>query len=182
MPRATTQRCWRSRSRATVPMSARWRPAQGIDRLRSLRCGHAARDVGIGGGRTGRRRHAPCRRHRHLRVRGDGGPRSGARGDRGGKDDRARQQGSAGHGGRARDRRLRAGAAWRSCRSTASTTPFTSACMGGRASEVRRLILTASGGPFRDYQRTRSNASDRKRRCSIRPGRWGGRSQSTLQR
>ena len=50
-----------------------------------------------------RRRHASLRRHRHLRVGRDGGPRGGARRDRGGKDDRARQQGSAGHGGRAGD-------------------------------------------------------------------------------
>ena len=43
----------------------------------------------------------------------------------------------------------RARAASRSCRSTASTTPFISACTAARRGEVRRLILTASGGPFR---------------------------------
>ena len=46
------------------------------------------------------------------------------------QDHRARQQGSAGDGRRHRDRRARAAAASPSCRSTASTTPFTSACTG----------------------------------------------------
>ncbi len=41
------------------------------------------------------------------------------------------------------------GTASRSCRSTASTTPSISACTGARAATCRRLILTASGGPFR---------------------------------
>ena len=45
---------------------------------------------------------------------------------------------------------MRRGAkAWRCCPSTASTTPFISACTAGSAGELRRLILTASGGPFR---------------------------------
>ena len=37
----------------------------------------------------------------------------------------------------------------RFCRSTASTTPSTSACTAAPPREVRRLVLTASGGPFR---------------------------------
>ena len=37
----------------------------------------------------------------------------------------------------------------RSCRSTPSTPRSRSACAAGRADEVRRLVLTASGGPFR---------------------------------
>ena len=47
----------------------------------------------------------------------------------------------------------RAAAASRFCRSTASTTRFTSASTAARASEVRRLVLTASGGPFRGRTR-----------------------------
>ena len=49
------------------------------------------------------------------------------------------------------DRGRAADAASRSCRSTASTTRFTSACTAATAREIRRLILTASGGPFREF-------------------------------
>ena len=45
--------------------------------------------------------------------------------------------------------RARARAASPCCRSTASTTPSTSACTAAQPREVTRLILTASGGPFR---------------------------------
>ena len=41
----------------------------------------------------------------------------------------------------------------RSCRSTPSTRRWPSACASGGAAEVRRLILTASGGPFRGARR-----------------------------
>ena len=41
----------------------------------------------------------------------------------------------------------------RSCRSTPSTPRWPSACAAGRADEVRRLVLTASGGPFRGRAR-----------------------------
>ena len=34
---------------------------------------------------------------------------------------------------------------------TASTTRFTNACTAATAREIRRLILTASGGPFREF-------------------------------
>ena len=40
------------------------------------------------------------------------------------------------------------------CRSTASTTPSTNACMAARSPDVQRLILTASGGPFRGLSRS----------------------------
>ena len=67
----------------------------------------------------------------------------------------ARQQGSAGDRRRALHARGRARAARRCCRSTASTTRSSSACRRGyarepRAAGVRRILLTASGGPFRD--------------------------------
>ena len=38
----------------------------------------------------------------------------------------------------------------RCCPWTANTTPSTSACTGAAQHEVQRLVLTASGGPFRD--------------------------------
>ena len=44
----------------------------------------------------------------------------------------------------------------RSCRSTASTTRSTSACTAATRREVRRLILTASGGPFRGRSASRA--------------------------
>ncbi len=46
----------------------------------------------------------------------------------------------------------------RSCRSTPSTPRSRSACAAARAAEVRRLVLTASGGPFRG--RTRDELAD----------------------
>ena len=45
-----------------------------------------------------------------------------------------------------------------SCRSTASTTPSTSACTARDRAEMTRLILTASGGPFRGWPQTHSQA------------------------
>ena len=45
-------------------------------------------------------------------------------------------------------------------------------CITGHpSSEVRRVVLTASGGPFRDWWRTRFDT---------RPGGWGRRSRSTV--
>ncbi len=45
---------------------------------------------------------------------------------------------------------------------------------GGRAEEVRRLVLTASGGPFRGpHAATSCTTSRPSRRCTTRPGRWG---------
>ena len=45
------------------------------------------------------------------------------------------------------------GARARSCRWTASTAPSPSACAAASAEEVRRLVVTASGGPFRGRSR-----------------------------
>ncbi len=45
--------------------------------------------------------------------------------------------------------------------------------------EIRRLILTASGGPFRTWPADTSRASPRRRRSSIPPGTWAPRSRST---
>ena len=57
-------------------------------------------------------------------------------------------------------------------------------CLHGRAAhEVRRLILTASGGPFRDLPLAdaRCRAAPT-RRCATRPGRWAGKSRSIRRR
>ena len=54
-------------------------------------------------------------------------------------------------------------------------------CLHGHdATEVRRLILTASGGPFRGRTRASLAARDARRRpAPSRPGRWARRSPST---
>ena len=59
------------------------------------------------------------------------------------------QQGIAGGGRRAGGRGPCARAAPRCCRWTRSTRPSPSACPGASEDEIARLILTASGGPFR---------------------------------
>ena len=63
-----------------------------------------------------------------VRLVRHGGARCGAVRDRGGQDHRAREQGSARHGGRHRHGRGAHAKAWRSCPSTASTTRSISAC------------------------------------------------------
>ena len=66
-------------------------------------------------------------------------------------DARAGQQGVA---GRRRSAGPGGGASpARSCRSTPSTRRWPSACAPGSRGEVRRLVLTASGGPFRGRRR-----------------------------
>ena len=58
-------------------------------------------------------------------------------------------------------------------RSTPSTPRWPSACAAGAAGEVRRLVLTASGGPFRGWSRDRAGRrSPRSRRWPTRPGTW----------
>jgi len=47
---------------------------------------------------------------------------------------------------------------------------------GRRPAEVSRLILTASGGPFRTWKRVAPPPPRSPRRCSIRRGRWARRS------
>ena len=152
---------------------ARYRPrvaamatGAAIDRLRQI---GAAGDTTLAGDRTrrpGRGRVAPGRRHRAVRLdrHRRRSKRCSPRSSR--QDDRARQQGSAGHGRRHRDGRRARATASRSCRSTASTTPFTSACTAARRREVRRLVLTASGGPFRGRTRVRARRRHRRRRAA----------------
>ena len=43
---------------------------------------------------------------------------------------------------------------------------------GGTADEVAKLVLTASGGPFRGWTAERSRTSPPSRPARIRPGRW----------
>ena len=47
---------------------------------------------------------------------------------------------------------------------------------GRRPTEVARLILTASGGPFRTWAPERVAQAPWKRRCATQPGRWAERS------
>ena len=79
-----------------------------------------------------------------------------ARGARDGPDARARQQGVAHRRRRPRDRAIARPA--RSSRSTPSTPRSRRRCARGEHAEVRRLVLTASGGPFRG--RTRESLAD----------------------
>jgi 1-deoxy-D-xylulose-5-phosphate reductoisomerase len=92
--------------------AARYRPSMvalasgdAVDRFRAAGGTAAALVCGAGGARRGG--HASRRGHRAVRVVGDRGARSRARGHRGRQDDRARQQGSAGNGRRARHERAR---------------------------------------------------------------------------
>ena len=65
----------------------------------------------------------------------------------------------------------------------ASTAPSTSACARGDADEVARIVLTASGGPFRG--RTPRRAGRRHASSDALPtrrGRWARRSRSTRRR
>ena len=146
----------RPTSRAMVKQILEFRPravamatGDAMDKLRAALGGSPAEISGVGNEGLVRDRHASRRRHRAVRVVGHGGARRGAVRDRGRQDHRARQQGSAGDGRRPRDGCARARRASPCCRSTASTTRSISACTAARAGEVRRLILTASGGPFR---------------------------------
>ena len=94
---------------------------------------------------------------------------------------RAREQGEPDRG-RARSSPRRAPrAAARSSPSTPSTRRSGSACASGRASEVGRIVLTASGGPFRG--RTRERAARRSRsptRSRTPRGTWARRSRRQL--
>ena len=50
------------------------------------------------------------------------------------------------------------------------------------AGSIDRLVLTASGGPFRGRAAPSSRTSRSRRRCATRPGRWAARSRSTRRR
>ena len=145
------------------PWPCRWPPAPALDA--AARGARAALPpaAGVGARGPGGGGHAPRRRPRAVRVVGHRGARSGAGRHRRRQDHRAGQQGSAGHGRRPRDGPRRAPRACRSCRSTASTTPSTSACTAIAPRDVRRLILTASGGPFRGRTPRQPGRGDRRR-------------------
>ena len=74
--------------------------------------------------------------------------------------------GDAGHARQHAERRRR-----RSSRSTASTTPSTRPCESAPPESVRRLILTASGGPFRDLV-GRSGSRNATRRDALAHPTW----------
>ena len=179
---------WRSppgdNADALAAQVQRYRPARGGHRRRAAAQALAARGYhghAPASGREGLWRSpliltwtSCCVRRRAPR------PRSRARGHRRWQDHRAGEQGSAGHGRRVVIEAARAHVASRCCRWTASTTRFISACTAA-APEVRRLVLTASGGPFRAWPPTPATR-DLRTRCGIRRGRWGGRSRSTRRR
>ena len=88
--------------------------------------------------------------------RGGGGGRGGGAGagDCGGagrEDDCPGEQGSAGGGGVHRDAGGQEARGGRSCRWIRNIRRFSRACGRGEAKEIRKIILTASGGPFRTW-------------------------------
>ena len=89
------------------------------------------------------------RRHRAVRLVGHGQPRGGARRHRRRQAHRARQQGDSGHGRRAGDGARRAGASVEVLPVDSEHNAIHQCLHGRELDDVRRLILTASGGPFR---------------------------------
>ncbi len=136
---------------------------------------------------AGRRRAVAPGDHRAGRDPATGGPAGRRRAQRG-----RRRAGPAGHprraGRRAHGRAREQGVARRRrrtghrpgrtraarARSTPSTPRWPSACAAARAGEVRRLVLTASGGPFRGRRRAELATSRPQRRSRTRPGTWAG--------
>ena len=119
-----------------------------------------------GGDGPDRRRDASRRGRRALRLVGHRGARRGARGDRRRQDDRAREQrnprdGRLGrHGGRPR-------AAASRVLPVDSEHNAIHQCLHGRdRREVARLILTASGGPFRGVPAAQLAGGDARRRAA----------------
>ena len=137
---ARTPRCSPSRWRAYRPaiVGVATEAAREELRARGSAAGRRPSLVAVGPDGPARGGDASGRRHRALRLVRHRRPRGRAGGDRRRQDARARQQGSARHGRRADGRGRARAAAWPSCRSTASTTRFTSACTAARA--------TRSGG------------------------------------
>ena len=91
---------------------------------------------------------------------------------------RAGQQGVADHrrpGGHSRAR-----SPARSCPVDSEHSALAQCLRGGRADEVRRLVLTASGGPFRGpHPRRAGRGHAGARRWPTRPGTWARSSRST---
>ena len=118
---------------------ARYRPriaamatGAAIDRLRAMRRVGGVVIAGEGPRWPHRGRDASRCGRRALRVVRHRSARGGPRRDRAAQDHRPREQGSAGHGRRHRHRGRARATASPSCRSTASTTRFTSACTAAR--------------------------------------------------
>ena len=103
--------------------------------------------------RADRGRDASGRRSRSLRLVGDGRPRSGAGGHRRGQDARAGEQGSARDGRRADGRGGAESAARRFCPVDSEHNAIHQCLHGREPGDIQRLILTASGGPFRQLSR-----------------------------
>ena len=159
---------WRERSAArragcaVPPDTVAMATAAGLAELRGRapeRGRAASGDDGVRSRGADCRGDASGRRRRAVRVVGHRRARRGARGHRLRQDHRARQQGNSGHGRLDRD-----GA--RPERRGVAVLPVDSEhnaihqCLHGRApGEIRRLILTASGGPFRELP-GRSRSSD----------------------
>ena len=115
-------------------------------------------------GEEGLRAVASARRSRHccIRCRGCGRVVSDLGGGTGRQDGRSREQGIDGSRGRTAQRNCRAKPGRASFPSTANTAPSISACGPASREEVRRLILTASGGPFRNtHEKSRSSNAGR---------------------
>ena len=53
---------------------------------------------------------------------------------------------------------------------------------GHQRAALRRILLTASGGPFREWSRAAMHHVSIGRRCNIRIGKWGGKLPLTQRR
>ena len=136
--RAGARRRCRRRSRSPIPRPPTRARAE-LDGVRVLAGDEGVRELIV----ATRARSRPQRDRRHRRPRPD--DRRAQRGDRPG----ARQQGEPGRRRRAGHRARRGDRAPGSCRSTPSTRRSSSCCAARGPATVERLILTASGGPFR---------------------------------
>ena len=155
------------------------RPAYGELKDALAGTGHRRRG-GRGGGRRGGR---PAGRSRRCRDRRRGRACADVRGDR----RRARASRSPTRSAWSPPAscscRRRAGRASRSCRSIPSTTRSSRSSTGGRSTAVERIVLTASGGPFRVVVAGGDGRGRRRRRRSATPtGRWARRSRSIPRR
>ena len=128
-----------------------WRPA---------RCAGSRRGHRAGRGDRGRRRAQRARRSLGL--------------DRPWRPSRPRPAGAGQQGvaGRGRPAGVKAAAPGQIVPVDSEHSALAQCLRGGAADEVARLVLTASGGPFRGWAAAELETSPRSRPARTRPGRW----------
>ena len=166
---------WRVRHRAALAVVADEQPLrrpEGAPGGQRHRGRGRRRSADRGGRAAGRLRDGGHHRRRGPATRPGGRSAGPPRG--------ARQQGMPGlggrdlHGGRA----PRPAPSW--CRSTRSIRRSSRRSPAPIPAAIERIVLTASGGPFRTWSLEAAGARHaRSRRCCIPTGRWAARSPST---